>query len=91
MEISSIASLAGFIAVRFLAAMIYATLWFGKKHITPAFAAIEHDICGRFSAHLATALVRIGLCHDLSDDELSNKLATHGAAPDFVLPGLYWE
>ena len=41
MEISSIASLAGFIAVRFLAAMIYSTSWFGKNHNTPAFAASE--------------------------------------------------
>lgn len=86
MEISSIASLAGFIA-----AMTDATSWFGKNHNTPAFAAIEHDICGGFTAHLATALVRTGLCKDLSDDEFSNRLATYGAAPDFVLPGLYWE
>jgi len=53
--------------------------------------SIEHDICGGFNARLPTALVRTGLCQDLSDDELSNKLATYGAAPDFVLPGLYWE
>jgi HAD superfamily hydrolase (TIGR01459 family) len=53
--------------------------------------SIEHDICGGFNAHLATALVRTGLCQDLSDDELSNRLATYGAAPDFVLPSLYWE
>ena len=53
--------------------------------------SIEHDICGGFNAHLATALVRTGLSHGLSDDELSIKLATYGAAPDFVLPGLYWE
>ncbi|GAC1340898.1 MAG: hypothetical protein NVSMB26_28980 [Beijerinckiaceae bacterium] len=48
-------------------------------------------LAGGFNAHLATALVRTGLCQDLSDDELSNRLATYGAAPDFVLPGLYWE
>ena len=53
--------------------------------------SIEHDICGGFNTHLATALVRTVLCQDLSDDELSNRLATFGAAPDFVLPGLYWE
>jgi HAD superfamily hydrolase (TIGR01459 family) len=52
--------------------------------------SIEHDICGGFNAHLATALVRTGLSHDLSDEELSNRLAAYGAAPDFVLPGLYW-
>jgi HAD superfamily hydrolase (TIGR01459 family) len=53
--------------------------------------SIEHDICGGFNAHLATALVRTGLSENLSADELSNRLATYGAAPDFVLPGLYWE
>ncbi|HEX7565239.1 MAG TPA: TIGR01459 family HAD-type hydrolase [Bradyrhizobium sp.] len=53
--------------------------------------SIEHDICGGFNAHLATALVRTGLSHDLSDEELSNRLAAYGAAPDFVLPRLYWE
>jgi len=52
--------------------------------------SIEHDICGGFNAHLATALVRTGLSDDLSDEELSTRLATHGAAPDFVLPGLHW-
>jgi HAD superfamily hydrolase (TIGR01459 family) len=53
--------------------------------------SIEHDICGGFNAQLATALVRTGLSRDLSDDELSNRLAAYGAAPDFLLPGLYWE
>lgn len=53
--------------------------------------SIEHDICGGFKANLATALVRTGLSHDLSDEELSNRLTAHGAVPDFVLPGLYWE
>jgi HAD superfamily hydrolase (TIGR01459 family) len=52
--------------------------------------SIEHDICGGFGAGLATALVRTGLAHDLTDDELSAQLATYRAAPDFVLPSLSW-
>ena len=47
--------------------------------------SIEHDICGGSNAYLATALLRTGLCQDLSDDELSNRLAAYRAAPDFVL------
>ena len=53
--------------------------------------SIQHDIGGGFNARLATALVRTGLSQDLSDEELSNRLAAEGAAPDFVLPGLYWK
>lgn len=44
-----------------------------------------------FNADLATALVRTGLSHDLSDQESSNRLTSYGATADFVLPGLCWE
>jgi len=53
--------------------------------------SIEHDIRGGIDADLATALVRTGLSHDVSDLELSKRLAACGATPDFVLPGLVWE
>jgi HAD superfamily hydrolase (TIGR01459 family) len=62
----------------------------GAKRTLAIGDSIEHDICGGFNAHLTTALVRTGLSHDLSDEELSTRLAAHGATPDFVLSGLHW-
>lgn len=53
--------------------------------------SFEHDICGGFNARLTTALVRTGLSQNLSDEELSSRLAADSAAPDFVLPGLRWK
>ena len=53
--------------------------------------SVEHDICGGINAGLATAIVLTGLSHNLSDDELSDRLGTYGVVPNFVVPGLCWE
>ena len=84
--------------VRFVGKPYPAMYAFALKQLSPFDPArtlaigdsIEHDVCGGFNANLSTALVRSGLCHALSDDALTTKLAALDASPEFVLPGLLW-
>ena len=85
--------------VRFVGKPYPAMYAFALKQLSPFDPArtlaigdsIEHDVRGGFNANLSTALVRTGLCHALSDDALTTKLAAWDASPEFVLPGLFWE
>lgn len=52
--------------------------------------SIEHDIAGGRSAGLATALVTTGILEAATPQERARLFAQHGAAPDYLLPGLRW-
>ena len=52
--------------------------------------SIEHDIRGGSRAGIATVLTRTGVSADLSEDQLTDEMRRHDAAPDFVLSGLRW-
>jgi HAD superfamily hydrolase (TIGR01459 family) len=85
--------------VRFVGKPYPAMYAFALKQLSPFDPArtlaigdsIEHDVRGGLNVNLSTALVRTGLCHALSDDALTTKLAAWEASPEFVLPGLFWE
>jgi HAD superfamily hydrolase (TIGR01459 family) len=50
----------------------------------------EHDVAGAAAMGFATLLVRTGIHHDLSEQQLMRLCASHGAAPDFLIDGLGW-
>ena len=51
----------------------------------------EHDLAGAKGAGLAAAMVRTGIHAGFSDNQLQALYEQHGAAPDFILPGLIWQ
>jgi HAD superfamily hydrolase (TIGR01459 family) len=50
----------------------------------------EHDVAGAAAMGFATLLVRTGIHHDLSEQQLMRLCASHGGAPDFLIDGLGW-
>ncbi|WP_286157332.1 TIGR01459 family HAD-type hydrolase [Sinorhizobium sp. RAC02] len=49
--------------------------------------SIEHDIAGAAGAGLASCLVRTGILATKSESDLALICDTHGARPDFLMPG----
>jgi HAD superfamily hydrolase (TIGR01459 family) len=52
--------------------------------------SVEHDVAGAKSVGARAALVRTGVLEGLSDDEIAELEARHGAAADYVLPSFAW-
>jgi HAD superfamily hydrolase (TIGR01459 family) len=50
--------------------------------------SIEHDVVGAHGFGAAAALLRCGILAALSETELAQEIAKHGAVPDFVLRDL---
>ena len=50
--------------------------------------SVEHDVMGAHGFGAAAALLRCGILAALSEAELAQEIAKHGAVPDFVLRDL---